>query len=353
MERVMDRAAGKIERHALERFILPRTGACRPEVLVGPRNGVDVGIVDLGGDVVMALTSDPFFVMPEIGWERAGWFAVHIVASDACTSGLQPRYVTIDLNLPRHMTDAEIALLWESVSRTCRELGMAVVTGHTGRYDGCAFPIVGGATAVCVGGKDEYVTTAMARPGDVLIVTKGAAIETAGMFGAALPSYISERVGAEIAGAAEALFERMTVVPDARAAVQAGVREAGVTSMHDATEGGIWGGVLEIGQAANVGLVVHREAIIVRPEVRAICDLFGIDPYPASSEGTLLITCRPHRAAAVIDRLGCEGIAASVAGEIVPPDEGVNVVVSGRLEPLEPVADPFWPAFQRAVGGER
>jgi hydrogenase maturation factor len=345
----MDRPAGKIERETLERLILPHTGDCRPEVIAGPRHGVDVGIVDLGGGTVMALTTDPFFVMPVLGWERAGWFAVHIVASDASTSGLEPRYLAIDLNLPRDMPSADLDALWESVSRTCRELGMAIVTGHTGRYDGCSFPLVGGATAVCIGSREEYLAPSMARPGDAVIVTKGAAIETTGTFGAALPVLLRSELGPGIASAAEALFCRMTVVPDARAAVRAGVRAAGVTSMHDATEGGIWGGLCEIADAADVGLVIHQDEIIVRPEVRTVCERFGIDPYPASSEGTLLITCRKHRTAAVIHSLADDDIAATVVGEVVPRDEGMTVVRNGQSVPLSPLPDPFWPAFQAAL----
>jgi hydrogenase expression/formation protein HypE len=345
----MDRPAGKIEQATLERVILPRTGARRPEVIAGPSHGVDVGVVDLGGDVVMAVTTDPFFVMPELGWQRAGWFAVHIVASDASTSGLEPRYMSVDLNLPLNMPACDLDALWQSVSDTCRDLGLAIVTGHTGRYDGCTFPMLGGATAVCIGSKHDYLTPSMARPGDAVIVTKGAAIETAGMFGVALPDMLRRDLGAEIAAAAETLFSQMTVVPDARAAVKAGVRDAGVTSMHDATEGGIWGGLREIADASGRGLVIHRDAIIVRPEVRSICEHFDIDPYPASSEGTLLITCRAPRAGAVIDCLAEDGIAATVVGEMLPRDEGVNVVIHGRSFPLEPYPDPFWPAFRAAL----
>jgi hydrogenase expression/formation protein HypE len=36
-------------------------------------------------------------------------------------------------------------------------------------------------------------------------------------------------------------------------AVSLGVRDNGVTAMHDATECGIWGGLYEIAQAANLG----------------------------------------------------------------------------------------------------
>jgi len=346
-------AAGKIAGESLERIILPYLGARRDDVLVGPRQGIDTGIVDLGGGQVMAVTADPFFVMPALGWERAAWFAVHIVASDAATSGLEPVYLAIDLNLPSAMTDAELAALWQSTAEICAALGVAVVTGHTGRYEGCDYPMLGGATMLCVGRHDAYVTPDMALPGDSIIVTKGAAIETTGMIGALCPNLLARSCGEGVARAADALFEKMTVVEDARVAAAVGVREAGVTGMHDATERGIWGGLREIAEAAGVGLAVDADAIILRPEVRAVCDYLHIDPFATSSEGTLLITCRPGKTGEVVARLGDAGIAASCAGEVVPASQGVRVTAHGREEPLlAPRSDPFWPALHRAMREE-
>ena len=46
------------------------------------------------------MTTAPVFIVPEYGWERAAWFAIHILASGAVTSGLRPRFLSIDLNLP-------------------------------------------------------------------------------------------------------------------------------------------------------------------------------------------------------------------------------------------------------------
>ncbi|GIX07508.1 MAG: hypothetical protein KatS3mg115_1911 [Candidatus Poribacteria bacterium] len=65
---------GKISPEAFEHYIRPRLGARRPDVLVPPQNGVDVGVVDLGNGKVMALSTDPVFIVPEYGWERAAWF---------------------------------------------------------------------------------------------------------------------------------------------------------------------------------------------------------------------------------------------------------------------------------------
>lgn len=345
----MGSEVGKISPQVFSRLIETRLGRPRGEVLAGPRAGVDVSIVLLEGGQVMASTCDPVFVVPAYGFRRAAWFAVHILASDAAMSGLPPRYMTIDLNLPPEITDDELGELWTSVHETCESLGIAIISGHTARYDGCHYPMVGGATVIALGDRRRYVTSAMARPGDLLVCTKGAAIEATALMAATFPTALRRRLGEEVAQRAEDLFFQMSVVTDAMAAVSVGVRDDGVTALHDATEGGILGGVFEIAEASGVGVRLDEEAVIIRPEVRAVSDLVAIDPLASISEGTLLMTVRPHRSEAVLEALKSAGIEASAIGEILPRGEGMRRVRRGASEPLRhPGADPFWGAFARA-----
>lgn len=344
---------GKISAEIFDQIILPQLGKRRPEVLVGPQHGVDVGVVDLGGGQVMVTTTDPIFVVPPYGWERSGWFAVHILASDALTSGLPPKYITMDLNLPLAVTRDQFEALWRVMHRECEKLGMAIISGHTGRYEGCDYPMIGGATVICVGPKDQYVTPAMANVNDLIVVTKGAAIEAAGLFAVTFPEEVAERYGKPFAEEAEKIFWQMSVVEDALTAVSVGVRENGVTAMHDATECGIWGGLFEIAQASEVGLVIEKDQIIVQESVRKVCDLFGIDPYTSISEGTLIATCRPHRVKELLSRLEDKGIPASIVGELTDAREGLHYFEGGRKHALRhPRVDPFWAAFGRAASGE-
>ena len=353
---------GKITPEIFAKVILEHLGARNADVLIGPRHGVDVGMVRVAPGVAMALTADPVFVVPPYGWERSAWFAVHILASDASTSGLPLRYMTVDLNLPPELTDEDLATLWAAYSKACEDLGIAIVTGHTGRYDGCAWPMVGGACCIAIGAENRWVTTTMARPGDKVVVTKGAAIEATALFAATFPHRLAGGVGTETAKAADALFDQMTVVPEARIASAYGLRDAGVTAMHDATEGGVLGGLAEVAAASGVGMRIELEAIPVRPEVRAVCDHVGMDPYISISEGTLIATVRPEHADGYLSALAEGGIEAAVVGEVTDPEHGVVLVEDGRAEPLEhPGLDPFWEAFGRwatetagtSEGGER
>jgi hydrogenase expression/formation protein HypE len=341
---------GKVSSEIFDQIILPQLGRKRSQILVGPQHGVDVGVADLGHDQVMVTTTDPIFVVPPYGWERSGWFAIHILASDAVTSGLAPTYITMDLNLPLSITREEFEELWNVMHRECDKIGMAIISGHTGRYEGCEYPMIGGATVICIGPKDRYITPNMAQAGDEIIITKGAAIEAAGLFAVTYPQQVAAKYGAAVAKEAEEIFWQMSVVEDALTAVEAGVREKGVTAMHDATECGVWGGLVEIAEASRVGLTVEKEKMIVQENVRKVCELFQIDPYSSISEGTLIITVKPRKTREVLDRLQDKGIPVSVVGEVVEPEQGLTVFDHGKSTPLvHPKVDPFWAAFGKAA----
>ncbi|MFM8944844.1 MAG: AIR synthase family protein [Actinomycetota bacterium] len=341
-----EQRTGKATAELFEQVILRRLGRRDPDVLVGPRHGVDVGVVRVADGVAMALTADPVFIVPAYGWERAAWFAVHILASDAATSGLPLRWMAVDLNLPPEISDEDLATMWDAFHRACDDLGIAIVTGHTARYDGCAWPMVGGAVCMASGPEDRYVTPTMARPGDRIVVTKGAAIEATALFAATFPDRLAAGVGADVVREADALFEAMTVVPEATVARDFGLRERGVTSMHDATEGGVLGGLTEVAAASGVGMRVDLAAIPVPPAVRAVCEHVGIDPYISISEGTLIATVVPDRAEAFVAALAARGIHGAVIGTVTDAAAGTVLVTPEGERPFaHPGLDPFWGAF--------
>jgi hydrogenase maturation factor len=336
---------GKISADIFSEIIFPRLGADDKHTLVGPRHGTDVGIVEIAGHAV-SFTCDPVFIVPEYGWERAAWFAIQILASDSVTSGLPPRYLSIDLNLPMEITKEQLTVMWDTMHRECRKLGISIITGHTARYENCHYPMVGGATLVGVGDLNLYISPRFILPGDALIITKGPAIEACGIFAAMFPKMIQKEFGHEFSRKADKLFAKMSVVEEARLAVACGVRENGVTAMHDATECGIWGGLYEVAEAAGCGITVDQDKIVVEEGVKEICGLFNIDPFASISEGTLIIACRAHAARRIVDSIKSHGILASVAGEFTDKSKGMVLVKSGKQSPLvHPNVDPFWKAF--------
>lgn len=340
---------GKISRDIFDELIFPHLGAKSKSVLVGPKHGVDVGIVRIGGKAV-ALTADPIFIVPEYGFERSAWFAIHILTSDVVTSGLPPTFLSIDLNLPLSMKKEELEIVWKVIDKECKKMGISIVCGHTGRYDNCNWPMVGGATVMAVGDLKKYVNPKFMKEGDLLIITKGPAIEAVGIFSTMFPNYIKEKLGEKIAKKGEKIFYKMSVVEDALTAVKGGVRDKGVSAMHDATECGIYGGVFELANAANLGIVLQKDEIVIEEGVDQICDLFKIDPFSSISEGTLLISVRKKYALKVLELLKKKNIKASICGEFVSLKKGFKIIEKGIEKRLEhPEVDPFWNAFYNSL----
>jgi hydrogenase maturation factor len=344
---------GKVNRGLFERVIFPNLGAEDASVIVGPQFGVDFGVVRIG-DYDLIFEVDPVYVVPEYGWEKSAWFAVHILASDVAVSGVPPRYLFIDLNLPLRMTDEELERLWRAIHNECRRLGITIVAGHTGRYGGIDYPMIGGAVMVGVTERDHFVTPAMARPGDVVIMTKGAAVETAGILASMFPEVLERRYGKEFARRAQEIFWLQSAVDDALTLAQLGLRD-GVTAMHDATEYGVWGALNDVAEVSGVSIRVFREKLFVRDDVMKVVEAFSgltgikVDPFASISEGTLIAAVRRGLEDRALELLRSRGIEAAVIGEVVE-GKGVYLVDEGSERLIrQPEQDPFWPLFFRAL----
>ncbi len=329
---------GKIHPEFFDRVIYPRLGASDESVIIGPRHGVDYGVIRIG-DKVMALSTDPFFIVPSLGFARAAWFGFHIVFCDVAVSGLEPRHLAIDLNMPPETTEEQLEELWSSVHDEARRYGISVVTGHTARYTGCGYPMVGGATAIAIGDEKQLRGPHRVKIGDEIVITKGPAIETTGLLAALFPGKFVEAGGETFQKEAAAVFSQMSVLDDCAIARTF----KGVHVMHDATECGIWGGLYEMARAGSYGLRIEQDLIPVQPVVKKTAEVFGFDPFSSISEGTLIAAVDGSDADELVEALAAEGIASASCGEIVPEVEGLRVIRGDEaMELTHPVSDPYW-----------
>lgn len=334
---------GKIDLDTFTSFLLPRLGKSDETVIVPPKTGVDAGVIDIGNDRVLIIAEDPIFAVPQQPLEMFGWYTVHIGASDVAVMGVKPRYMTYSLLMPPETKEEDFRTIVDAIHRAALELEIAIVGGHTGYYPGFAAPTIGGVTVFAVADKHGYVTPAGATPGDDVILTKGPAIETAGILSVIKEKQLLERYPPSLVEKAKALCKQMTVVEDALLAMDSG----GVTAMHDATEGGVIGGLFEIASASEVGMEIHEATFVYPDEIRMVCEAFEIDPIAAIAEGSLLITVRPNRSNSVVHKLRAAGIDASIVGKVTD-DVETRIIErrDGTIAPLEiPRQDPFWPAF--------
>jgi len=333
---------GKLTPDLFNEIIFPKTGAPSYELVVGPKHGFDAAVLKVG-DKIMVVAEDPTFGVPSWGWRQFGWGIVHICASDVAVFGVRPKYMTICLLLPLNTQRSVLEEIWNSIHEECVKLGITIVGGHTGVYGGISYPLNGGCTVWGFAEDGKYVTPGGAQVGDKILITKGAAIEATAILALQYPKTLTRVFGSSLVKKAQDLYWQMSVVEDALTAFEAG----GVTAMHDATEGGVLGGIYEIAEASNVGVKVYLNRIKVSEETKKICGFFGIDPYKSISEGTLVLTVKANSVENVVNALKNKGIEAMVVGEVTSIDGGRKVISEdGKEFELEfPEEDPFWKVF--------
>ena len=340
---------GKLDRRTMEEVVYRNLGAPDGSVLVGPKAGFDNAFVSINGKRVMVVTTDPVSVIPRIGVRKSAWLSVHLIASDLATSGVAPEFASFSLNFPSEMSSAEKREYLRSLGKACKEIGVAIVAGHTGAYPGAAFTVVGGGTMIGFANEGGYVDPSMARVGDSILMTKGAAIETTASLAASFPRSTEQRIGKRLAKAAREMLDDCSTVKEALLASSVGMGESGITSMHDATEGGVLGGLHEMARASNRAFFVDQDSIFVSKQARAVCAAFAIDPLTSLSEGTLLMTCVPSRVGEIRRRIRRAGIAVYKIGSV---REGSGLWVSkahGRPRKVRPAADGYWTTYDRSV----
>ena len=340
---------GKFNRKTIEKIIYTQLGKNRGSVLVGPKFGVDNAVISLGNGIVMVATCDPLSFIPELGARDSARISVDLLASDLTTSGLTPQYGIFDMNLPPEMTRDEFAEYWKAFSLECKRLGISIVGGHTGRYMGCGYTIVGGGILFSIGRRGFYLTPEMAAHGDDIILTKGAAIEATGVLTRVFPKSVRKAIGLELYGRARHYLNKLSTVEDALTAVSVGLHEGGVTAMHDATEGGVVSAILELAEASHKGAEIELASIRVTEETAAVCQLFQIDPLASLSEGSLLLTTNPSRTSKVMSRLNTAGIRSTVIGHITSKSPWVYASSATSRNRLRyPKFDPYWRAYAAA-----
>jgi hydrogenase maturation factor len=285
------------------------------------------------------MSTDPFFIVPAFGFSKAAWFGFHIIMCDVAVSGLMPKYLTIDLNLPPEMTESQLEEMWETVDAEAKKYAISIITGHTARYTGCNYPMVGGATSISVGKEEDLRGPHKVKVGDRIVITKGPAVETTGLLAVLFPQKFIAAGGEAFQQEAAAIFYQMSVMDDC--AIARSYR--GVHAMHDATECGIWGGLYEMARAGNYGFVVEEGSIPLQPVIKKTAELFDFDPFCAISEGTLIAIVDKREADQLVKDLKGRGILSAAVGEVIPKDGGLNIIRDDKAFALEhPKVDPYW-----------
>ena len=293
---------GKLPEPVLIRSVLKQVKHRRPEVLVGPSVGQDCAALQVGPEEVLVMSTDPITGTVK----DLGSHCIHITANDLAASGAEPLGVMLTILLPDTMEEPQLRRLMQEAEKTCEELNIEVLGGHTEITNVVRQPLIS-VTGVGKIPRRQLTTLRHIEPGQDVVVTKWIGLEATAILAKECEEELSARFPAGLVDVAKGFGKYLSVVKDARIAV-----DCGVTAMHDITEGGVFGALWEMASGAGVGLEVDMKKIPIRQETVEICEYFGLNPYQIMSSGSMMIvTDQGHE---LVRRLEAEGIHGTVIG---------------------------------------
>jgi len=297
---------GKIHKELLTKYVFTCLGVPNERLIKGPLIGEDAAVIDLGDKVLIAKAN------PITGAEKKiGWLAVHINANDVAARGADPVWYLSIVLLPEGSDESLLETIMQEQHEACSELGICIVGGHTEVAPNLGRPIVSG-FMLGEARKEDYVVTGGAKIGDHIVLTKGVGIEGTGILAADLRGKLLGKVSEEILSNAVKLLDMISVVSEAKMAIEVG----GVHSMHTPTEGGVLNGLLEISEASGNGFKIYEKELLIHEETQKICGALGVDPLKLLSSGSLLIVIDPDKSSELVRSLASISIPANVIGEI-------------------------------------
>src|SRR5574341_993553 len=289
--------------------------------LASPIDGIGLSALDDGaairvGDRWLVVTTDSHVVQPIFfpGGD-IGRLAVCGTVNDLAMMGAtEPAGLTCAAVIEDGFARGDLERIVASMREAADQAGAPIVTGDTkvmgrGELDGIVLNTTG------VGFARRVVTDAGLRPGDAILLTG-----TIGDHGMAIMSRRHE-LGLEGDLASDVAPLNGLV----RAALAAGGDD--VVALKDPTRGGLSSVLHEMAAKAKVGIVLQEAAVPIRDEVRAACEILGVDPLLVANEGKAVVGVRPGAADRVLAALRAHPLGARAAVVATAVEERPGSVV--------------------------
>jgi hydrogenase expression/formation protein HypE len=247
----------------------------------------DQAVLDVGRARI-ALTTDSFVVTPIFfpGGD-IGQLAVNGTVNDLAMSGARPLFLTAAFILEEGLPMEDLARVTQSMSLAAAEAGVSIVTGDTKVVShGSADKLFITTAGVGLVPDGVSISASNAKPGDVVIVS--GSIADHGM------AVWSTREGIDFGG------DLLSDTAALNTLVDAMIRAGDVHVLRDPTRGGLGTSLCEIAGSSDTGIELEANAIPVRDEVKAACELLGIDPLFVANEGKLVAMVAESDADAVL-----------------------------------------------------
>lgn len=319
---------GKLPNDVLKNVVIDKLNFRRDDVVLRPGLGEDCSVVK-NGDNCYVMSSDPI-----TGATRnIGKLAVNIACNDIASSGIEPIGIMMTVLLPPYIEVEEIAEIIKDVNEACNELKVEVLGGHTEVTDAVNRVVI---SSTVVGNSNgmNFVKTGGGKLGDALIMTKGAGIEATAIIAKEKEDELRDNFGDDFVNEAADYINQISVLKEGLICGR-----LKVNSMHDITEGGVFGAVWEVAEASGYGAELYHENIPVSKITEQICDFYKVDYAKIISSGSMLIAAEnPNE---VISQLKCNGIHAAMIGKII--EKGIYVIKDGdKQEMPQPDVDELY-----------
>jgi hydrogenase expression/formation protein HypE len=268
----------------------------------------------------LAFTTDAFVVKPLFfpGGD-IGRLAVHGTVNDLAVGGATPLYLSAAFILEEGLALADLRRIVASMQAACAEAGVALVTGDTKVVDrGKGDQVFITTSGVGVVAEGVSMSIHNARPGDHILISG-----TLGDHGVAI---MSVREGIEFETVLESDSAPLTGL------VKVMMEACGeIRCMRDPTRGGLSSALNELAGASRVGVRLDESSLPVKAEVKAACEMLGLDPLYVANEGKLMAVVPAEHSDRVLRAMQGHPLGRNAAriGEVV--DDHLGMVVMRSL----------------------
>lgn len=314
---------GKVSEAVYKRSILKFMEVVRQEGDQITGIGVDACVHrPLGG--VCPVTSSGMVTMVR---KRIGVIAFYRAINCLAAMGAVGRSVLVNFLVPDWFMETDLRRVMEELYCAAAELEVSVAGVYVETVRGMEFPVMM-VSAYGEVGQEDWVTPKRIEAGMDLVMTKEAGTEGAGILAFEREEELWKRFTLSFVDQVQGLLSNISAVGEAAVAVRHGVK-----AMHSIGEGGVFGALWEIAEAAGLGLEADLKKIPIRQETIEICELFHRNPYQISSTGSLLMVAEDgYHLAEELER---EGFRAAVIGRITSGKDRV-LLQDGEKRFLEP-----------------
>jgi hydrogenase expression/formation protein HypE len=283
------------------------------------------------GDLIVSC--DPIIGIPP-GYY--GFSAVHVPGADIAVAGVRPRYLELGVYYPPDYSAQWLDKNMRDLGAEARRLGIKIIGGHTGGYDGLTLPLI---SSTCIGIiENRLLSPTAVRVGDRLIISGPVAHELVVFLSFVETRKMEKLFGAERVRELGNDARRMTVIEPALAAADAGCR-----AMHDVAEGGTALALKELSDASGLRIKLEYDLIPWSTEGLSVAEVYRADPLSASSFGSILIAVPEEHTNDVIKALEKFGRPAREVGHF---SEGRGVIVKrGKQEARLEIKDDIYGRF--------